>query len=176
MNSLQTWESCRQLLGKQRAGISHQWGFSCRGCLLGEEEPDYSSWFAVGFLPYHGPKGGSSPRAALGYSTGSGAALWGPRLARGGGCPVLPGLGEGEQVLSCTVQRCTVNRRKQMHTDLQWPSRVLHRIVTATPGTGTIPGAPLLPTTARGLAKAHVQSEGSHRKAKTYGGDPVPQA
>lgn len=86
-----------------------------------------------------------NPEAALGCSEGSGAAPWGLGLTRGGGCTVLPWLGAGEWGLSCTVQRCAVNRRKQMHTDLQWPSRVLHCIVTATPGMGTSPKAPLLP-------------------------------
>lgn len=52
-----------------------------------------------------------------------------------------------------------------MHTDLQWPSPVLHVIVTATPGTGTSPGAPLLSPHWR---RAHVQSEGSCRKAEGY--------
>lgn len=52
-----------------------------------------------------------------------------------------------------------------MHTDLQWPSPVLHSIITAAPGTETMARAPLL---SPHWKRAHVQSEGSCRKAKRY--------
>lgn len=54
MNSLQTWESRKQLLGKQRVGISRRRSFSCRRCLLGGEEPaELTSDIHILLLDFH---------------------------------------------------------------------------------------------------------------------------
>lgn len=100
--------------------------FGCRRCLLSGEDPEELICYSclVGFLPHYG---------ARECSEGSKAAPWGLGLTR-----------ECEWGLSRSARRCAVNVRKQTHADLQWSSRVLHRIAAATPAAGTSPGAPLL--------------------------------
>lgn len=129
-----------------------QCSFSCRRCLLRGEEPEElispRSGFALGFLPHHGARGSQGAQGCAGMLGGERSRPRG-RAGLAAGCTVLAGLREDEWGSSRAVQRWAGSGRKQMHTDLQWPSRVLHGTVTvsltATPGTGTSPEAPLLP-------------------------------
>lgn len=102
---------------------------------------EFCSWI---FAPPRNQREGGSPRLPWDARRGAEPPR-GTGLAWGAPCTVLAGLRDNERGSSRTLQRRAGSGRKQMHADLQWPSRVLHGTGTgtATPGTGTEPEAPL---------------------------------